>query len=528
MSERRAPRKRLAGLIISTLAISSMMLAGCSSPDPGKDPGKTEGQLDSKAVINIDVEIEPTTLDPFFGTSSNDSKVTRLIYDTLYKWKDNGDLQPNLASALPKISDDLLTYTIPVRDNVKFHDGTPFTSGDVKFTLETVMDRSNGAKISFPLDATITTPDDKTVVIELKAPYTYLDARLAQMPIMSEAGGYVAAETYGTTENGTGPFKLKEWNQGQYIELESNREHHLTPPSYGGVRFTVTPETASRLTRLKNGDTDIVTGVDPKFIDVVKSGGNNVEAVDGNVSRLAMYAGMKPDRPTSDVNMRLAISYAIDRQAIVDQVYSGYATPISTYLQRGANYYNDKYGTAFGKRPDLAKAKEYLAKAGGAPDRPLELYLTNVEDQTAAATIIQANLAEIGIKVEIVPLSAGALLEKTSSAELDLSLLHQPATSSAGLAPYYVYNGLYSKSPVNRIKFADDKMDELLIEAMRAPHGKAAEKAWAAVQKRDVETQGQIQIVADNYIEAWSSRITNYKPAKVAWLNNLPSLDVMK
>ncbi len=531
MNNKKTPQRRVKGAtksLLATAAIVGLAVTGCTGQDP-QSPDSTDNLVvDTAAVVSVDVPVEPTTLDPLYGTSVNDSRVTRLIYDTLYEWQDDGSLVPNLAAEMPQISDDLMTYTIPIRQGVKFHDGTPFDAHDVKFTFDLMTDPDSGAKVRFPVESTISVPDDFTIVIELTEPYADLDARLAQNRIISKSAGYVAAETYGTHANGTGPFSLKEWRQGQYIELQSNREHHLNPPSYEALRFNVIPETTSRLTRLNNGETHLLMDVDPKFIDLVTEGGNNVQAVDGNLKRMAMYAGLDADRPTSDVNLRKAIAYAIDRQAIIDHVYDGHAVPISTYLQPGANYYNEELGSTFGNTPDLDKARDYLEKAGGPPSRTLELFLLNVEDQIAAATIIQANLAEIGIDVELVPLSAGALLERTESRQLDLQILHQASTSSAGLAPYYVYNGLYSTYPANRLKFNDPTMDELLVAAMQAPYGDEAAAAWEAVQRRDTEMVPQIQVVASKYIEAWSPNIANYTPAKVAWLNNVAKLDVMK
>ncbi|MDD6793764.1 MAG: ABC transporter substrate-binding protein, partial [Thermobifida fusca] len=407
---------------------------------------------------------------------------------------------------------------------LKFHDGSPLTAEDVVYTYKDVVaNREFGtvwlSALAFMKD--IKAVDDLTVEIQLTEPYAYMDSRLAMIPIISSETPYKVNDTYAQTENGAGPYKLEKFNRGDSIVLRRFDDYHGEQPPFETITFKVVPEPASRVARLTNGESHIAPGIPTDQVELVKSRGHNAKIVETNISRLFFYPSMKQGRPTANRDFRLALAWAIDRGAIVQQVYKGAARPNSTYLTYGMLYHDEELGLTFGDKPNLEKAREHLEKSGVKLDRKLSIIAFNSPDLMSAATIIQANFKELGIDATVEGQDVAAFYPKLVSGDYDLIMFSSPVTSAGGFAPDYVYGGLHSKSANNFNKFADPKMDELLHNALVAQIDEVRTEAWRKVQEYDVQTQGVIQIVISQVSEAWSKDLKNYEPSSLLWLNTL-------
>ena len=487
------------------------------------DAAATTGEVPADLVV--DVLNEPDSLDPLYRNTPESQVYYRNVYSGLLAWEEDGSLVPDLAVDLPEVSDDRLTYTVELRDDVTFHDGTPMTAEDVVFTFEQVADPENGsvwASGMIFLDS-VEQMDDTTVEFQLTQPFTYFDTRLAMVPIVSADEGYAPNDTYGTSANGTGPYQLAAFNQGEAIELERFEDYHGELLPMETITLQLVPENASRISRLTNGDSHIVPNLPADQIALVEDRGHNAATVEDNINRLFFYTSHADDRPTSDAAFRLAIAHAINREQVIDQVFDGAGEPNSTYLAPGTQFRDDELGTSFGATPDLDQAGAYLDEAGGAPDRPLEMVVTNQPDLIDAATVLQANLAELGLEARIEVAEVAAFFPRLVEGDYDLLLFASPVSSAVGFAPDYPYGGLHSTSPSNFNSFEDPQMDELLEEAITVPL-EEAEEAWHAVQEHDLETQGQIQIIGTQYSEAWHADLEGYEPSSLLWLNNLDLL----
>ncbi|MFB9180867.1 ABC transporter substrate-binding protein [Dactylosporangium sucinum] len=515
---RSAVRRFGTALAVLCLAVSA---AACTSTESAGGGDTTS--------LRVDVTNEPDTLDPMARNTPETQRVYRLTYSGLLSYKEDQTLVPDLAAAMPEVSADRLTYTIKLREGVTFHDGAPFTAKDVVFTYDVVREAKNASqwRSGLRLVDTVEAQGDYTVVIKLKSPYSYLDSRLAMIPILSSATPYVPNQTYTTKSNGTGPYKLKSFAKGENLVLEANDKYFGAKPSIKTVTLNLVPENASRIARLVNGQTDIVPELPASQMKLVSNGGQNAVAVTGNVSRLFLYPSLAANRPTANADFRLAVAWAIDRQQIVNQVYAGQGRPNSTYLTYGTPYHDEQLGLYFGSTANAEKAKSHLAAAGGAPSRPLEFIVTNVPELISAATIIQANLKAVGIEVRIEVAEVAAFYPRLVSGEYDFIMWRSPTATSSGFAPDYAYGGLYSNSANNLAKFSDPKMDQLLDAAISVPADQQA-AAWKAVQEYDVQTQGNIQVVVSTYNEGYSKALTNYAPSKLLWLNTLAGASISR
>ncbi|WP_127480111.1 ABC transporter substrate-binding protein [Nocardioides pantholopis] len=506
--------------LAAVTALSLGVLTAC-----GGGSGSSDDAPESTTIkdLVVDVLAEPDSLDPFYRNTAEAQRYYRLVYSSVLQWNEDGTLAPDLAAELPSVSEDGLTWTIKLRPDVTFHDGSALTAADVVHTIEEAQDPENGAVwlsgVAYVKSAKA--QGDDTVVIELTEPYAYLDSKLAMIPIISDEDEYAPNKTYATTGNGSGPYRFESLKRGDALKLVRNEGYYGDAYKFETVTFKVIPEDASRIARLTNGESHIVPDLPTDQVELVSKRGAKAETVENNVSRLFAYPSMNADRPTSNVDFRLAIANAIDRQRIVDQVYGGAGRPNSTYLTYGTLHHDEELGESFGEKPDLDKAKEHLAASGVDLDRKLNIIAVKDPNVVSAATIVQANLKELGIEATVDSQDVAGFYANLVSGDYDLILFDSPASTSTGFAPDYVNGGLNSKAANNFAKFKDEQMDALLDTAMTAQGEEAQAEAWRAVQERDVQTQGNIQIAVSQISEAWSNQLAGYQPSATLWLNTL-------
>jgi peptide/nickel transport system substrate-binding protein len=476
--------------------------------------------------LRIDTVSEPSTgIDPIRFNAIEGQRIYRQMYSQLLAY-DGNTIVPDLAQDLPQVSNDRLTYTFKMRQGVKWHDGEAFDANDVRYTYQQAMVKENSSVWAAALAfvESVEAPDPQTFVLKLKSPFTPIMHKFALIPIITSKMPYEPDKTYHGMGMGTGAFKFVGWDKGQQIVLEANPNYYKSGfPRIGRLTFKIVPDDTARLANLANGTTHLVVDAPPPQMDLMKQRGAIVTVLQNSATRSFVYPSFNAGEPTTDVNFRLALAWAVDRQAIIDQVLTGAGTPSSTYLQQGTEYYNGDLGQTFGNRPNLEKARDYLQKAGGAPAQPLTLIAQNLPQLIDIATILQQNFKAVGVNINIDTEEAAAFLPKLVQGQFDLLMIQAGIGASSGFGPDYPYQGLTSTSPTNFNHFKDPHMDELLQAAVSAPAGPAAQAAWTAVQQYDLQTIGQIQMVAAHNVFAASPKLQNYKPSDLATLIELQS-----
>lgn len=527
----------LALVLVSTAACSSLDDEGPADGDPttgaagtggaSTDGGATGGDSGNTSQLPtdliLDVATEPDTLDPILRSNFTTGRISQLTHQYLLGWDEEGNLVPDLAE-LPEVTDGGLTYTFTIRPGYKFADGTTVDAQDVVFTYEAITNPDNGSGMAstFNVVDSVEAPDDSTVIMRLNQENYYLGDRLTGVPIISDETEYVPNETYADSHNGSGPYTVTAFNRGQSIVLERNENYQGDPFPFDSITYTLVPEPTSRLTRLVNGETHIVPDVPLEHMTIAQERGHNAATVEGKYNASFLYASHKEGRPTSDVKFREAIAWAINRQQIIDAVHGGAGVPNSTYLAPSSNFVDPALNGYFGAEPDIAKAQAALQEAGGAPAQPITIITTNDQGRVPMATIIQANLKEIGINASIEVSDVAGFSDRLIAGDFDLVLWG----GDRSFSPEYIVGGLLSDSANNFTGYGDEEMDELLLGAIATdPSDRgAAEAAWRAVQQRDIDTLPTIQVVAGGYNEAWSSALSGYQPSKLNYLNTIQAL----
>lgn len=452
---------------------------------------------------------DSVSLDPANVTDGESFRVTRQIYETLLDTKPGTfDIVPGLATSW-KASANGLTWTFHLRKGVKFQDGTPFNADAVVFNFNRWMDKKNPYhKGDFEYYAamfggfkgdpgtvikSVRKIDNYTVQIQLThsfAPFLS-DLTMAAFAIASPADIIKYHGNINTHPVGTGPFEFVNWKPNDSITLKKNPTYWQKGlPKLDKVVFQVIKDNTARLNALEAGQVDLIDGINPSDVASIKSNPNLKLYLrpSNNVGYLAFNTQKKP---FNDVRVRQAINMAIDKKAIVDAFYNGLGTPAVTPLPPGM-WGNNKSIKDY--QVNIAKAKQLLKEAGYPNGFTTELWAMPVArpympDPEKIATAIQADLAKIGIKANIVTYDWATYLDKTANGEHTMALLGW--TGDNGDPDDFLYVLLDSdnaKPPAQNIAFyKNPQVHQLLIQAQRetnqAKRAKLYEQAEAIIWK---------------------------------------------
>ncbi|MCX7781391.1 MAG: peptide ABC transporter substrate-binding protein [Negativicutes bacterium] len=402
----------LAVILVAVLAIN----AGCGQKSDKHNPAKE--QIQAGGVLVYGSLQEPNTLNPLLSDLLATAEIGSLIFSGLVVANDKGEWLPDLAQEVPSvqnggISADGLSVAYRLRPGITWHDGTPLTSGDVKFTWEFIMNRKVNviSRDGYDKIAAIETPDAQTVILRFREPYAPV---LTLFPVilprhaLASAGDYNKAG-FNRSPVGTGPFKFKEWRIAEAIVLEANPNYHRGRPKLDGILYKILPETTILLTQLKAGEVDVVSNIGFAQLDQVKAIDNVRTVITPNM--IWEHLDFNLDNELfQDVRVRKAISLAIDRQAIITNTLKNVASPAA----------GDQPPVSWGYNPTLKPvsrnveaARELLAQAGWKPgsdgilvkdNKRMSFGLTTTAGNKTRETVAQAivqQLKEIGVEAEI-------------------------------------------------------------------------------------------------------------------------------
>lgn len=411
---KRSTRMAVGGLI----AAASIALAACGSGDTSQDSESSRGGDLVIARPADAVSMNNTT------TFDNPSIYTfQQIMEPLFTVSEDGQtLEPWLASG-HEVSEDKLTYTIKLRSDVKFSDGTPLTADDVKFSIDadTATAETGWGYINAAID-TVSVIDDGTVEIKLKYAWAPIIADLSLFSnaiVPANYGGKTAEEFY-EAPVGTGPFKWGEWKKGQSLKLIKNTNYWQEgKPSLDSVTWNVVPDANTRKLQLEGGQVDIIEAPDwSSFSSLGNSPGVVAETFP---STQIDYLAFNQERaPFDDVHIRRAIAYSVDREALVKAVLFGNGTPANSLLSPGTPFYDeDTEGPSY----DPEKAKAELAQSSMPDGFETTLLIRSGDaNQASVAQILQSELAKLGITVEIKQLDPTANKQARLASDFDMTL----------------------------------------------------------------------------------------------------------
>jgi peptide/nickel transport system substrate-binding protein len=407
----------------AALAAAGLLLGACGfEQDPA---ASTSGSADSS--FSIAIGIDPDTLDPAGQTTTTVQNLVDYMVEPLVKVED-GQVVGVLAETV-ETSPDGLTIDMTLRQGVTFHDGTPFNADAVVFNLQRITDPDLTVPLGAPYEVmqSITATGEHSVQIALSQPSPTLLKQLSQTAsgIISPASVQAEGNTYENYQQpvGTGPYTFTSYAAGQSLTVTKFPEYRGEQPHYETVEFRIVPEAATRESLLLAGQVDMI--VLPPVSDLQALRNNpDVNVILGESDRTIFIALDNNDPLLSTPQVRQALNYAVDKQAIIDSVLFGAAqvvdAPMSSalfgYCQTGSYGY------------DPERARQLLAEAG-AQGATLELFTPSgryVQDQQASEAIA-GYLREVGLTVNVTtsdwPTYQGRITAPPSESTVDMHLL---------------------------------------------------------------------------------------------------------
>ena len=416
--------------IIPLLIVAGLAAAACA-PAPAAPPAATfaptaapaattaagsEGTPKQGGTLTMAVYGDPGIWDPKFGSDNSALWAQQQIFATLLQTSPDGtQVLPWLAESY-ELSDDLKTAAFKLHDNAKFCDGTPITAKDVKFSFDRALEPDSGVSWQFSKGTQVDVIDDHTVKITNGEPSVWFTQA------MTLWGTDILSESYykdmsdadiATKPLGSGPFCLKSWNKGSGYVLTRNPGYWGTPAWLDEIRVNIVQDDTSRMLQLQTGDIDVALNIPTNQVAALK----NVPGVKAESNKLWGLAGIALNQTKvpafKDKKVRQALSYAIDRQALIDTVLFGQGEVAkSPFYGSDISFWTGDFEHKF----DLEKAKKLIAESTF--PNGFDVDLTIIAGETLAnetAVVLKDMLSKIGINVNITPVEAGSWFSNWSS-----------------------------------------------------------------------------------------------------------------
>jgi peptide/nickel transport system substrate-binding protein len=512
-------RYRLMAFLMALVLVA----AGCASGKSGTSTPNASGSSGSsgsakRTELVVGIAKDTDTFDMF-----KTSWATNAMYQTnarLVEYDMEMNYIPGLAESWTT-SEDGLTWTFKLRKDVKFHDGTPFTSKAVKFFFETVLDKeiASPSATDYVFAKHVETPDDHTVVIKLEKPYPNLLFKLASTyapmvpPEAYQKHGPKGDKTWGSkVYYGAGPMKLQEWVPNQKTVLVRNDDYKWAPKYAANkgplaiekITYRVIPDAATQVAELRAGGIDMLLDVPVEQVAQVKAI-PNVKVLEKPAFGLGYLAMATDKAPLNNVKVRQAINHALNREALVKTVFLGVGTPAYGYLPPLLpEAYEDKEAHKY----DVALAKKLLQESGVPTPIKLTLATANKTAHVRMAEAIQAQLKEIGIEVTIEQMDNAAYVDYLKAGKQQL-FLREYSWPSADILQWFLDKANFPYP--NHSRWQDDKTTQMMAEAETAKDLKARAAKYKEVQQHLIANAVWAPIWYPQRVEAYrTDRIEGY------------------
>lgn len=494
----------------------------------------TEGGSLTEGIVG-----NPRFINPVLALSEADKNLTSLIYSGLVRVTPEGKIENDLAESV-EVSQNLLTYTVRIKEDARFHDGEPVTADDVIFTVGKITDpliksprRGNWEGV------TVTKIDDLTVAFTLKKAYAPFIYNLATGILPRHIWKNVTADEFSfsqfnTLPVGSGPYEILrvERNEGgipDYYVLKPFREEAYL----ARLNFRFYSSEAALINAYNGGDVESVAGLSPERLSDLEARDKSV--LSAPLPRVfAVFFNQSKNRALLDPAVRKALNLAAPRAAIVNEVFAGHATAISTPFPAGL-YAWTTYNTEAESSANLAQAKEMLANAGwkadaetgklekssGSATIPLSFSIStgDAPELKAVADKLKAAWQELGAEVTVLTFETGELNQSViRPRNFDALLFGEMVGREADLYPFW-HSSQRNDPGLNIALYANSKADKLLEEARTAPDQDAVEAKNLALSEEIAKDMPAVFLYTPNFLYVLPEKV---KAASVGTLLSSP------
>lgn len=471
--------------------------------------------------ITVTVAYGFSTLDPYDASDTMSQNVVKAFYEGLFGFDHNMKLIPVLADSY-SVSDDGLVYTIKLKPQVKFSDGEPFTAQAVKLNFERVLNPKSGLTRYnlYKNIKSIEAVDDLTVRFTLHEPFSAFVNQLAHPSgammcpkLLEKSGGQKSYIAFNTC--GTGPYVVEKYNPAEYLVVKKNPLYRVAGlPKLDSITFRPTPEAGTVAAMLKTGESDFACSVAAEQAPSLQAS-PNVEVVRGNSIIASMVFINVTKKPFTDVRVRQALNYAINREALSKVIYHGFAEPSTGIAPVGVDY-----ATQYAPWPyDPKKAKELLKEAGYPDGFETTMWsASNTSTNQKLLQFLQQQLRQVGVRVTVRALEAGqrvSLVQQVKGPqESKMDMLAWGWSSSTGELDWAMRPLLATQSwppASSNFGFYSNKVvDESLAKALAVTDRATKQKLYDTAQKAVWDDAAWIFLVHYKNIYAKNKHLKNF------------------
>ncbi|MFO8126227.1 ABC transporter substrate-binding protein [Yoonia sp.] len=434
--------------------------------------------------LTIGLRAGPDSIDPHWSTLGSQAEALRHIFDTLVDADDTLQLQPGLAVSWEPIED--TTWEFKLREGVTFHDGTPFTAEDVKFSIDRI------PEVTGPMSMTLYTKyvdsveviDDYTVHVHTKGVAPALPNDFTRMFIVpSETGEGVGNEEFNSGEAaiGTGPYRFVSWEPKGDLVLERFDDSWREESAWERVIRKEIPDDAARVAALRSGQVDLINYVPATDFLSMENDPEIETFTSDSVYILNVQPSVKDEEPQpikvngeevdgnplQDLRVRTALDLAINRDVLVNVVLEGLGTPANQLMPEGFFGYTDKIGE---KEYDIERARELLAEAGYPDGFEIDFTCTNnrVPGDAVVCEALAQMWSRLGLTVNAQALNGTVFFPAAANEEYTMAM--SAWGTLTGEAAYTYGAMVHSKDPekgfgnFNRTGYANPEFDEVFVE----------------------------------------------------------------
>jgi len=482
--------------ILAALALCLPLLS-CSRP------------LEPETLVMI-IDFSPTNLDPRVGLDAQSENIDGLLFDNLLARDEHLSVKPGLAERweIP----DLRTYVFHLHGGVKFCDGRPLTSRDVKWSFDSLLQgivRSTKAATYRFVDH-IDAPDDQTVIFHLKEPWAAL--------LWNVAGGagmgivpYGSGSEMSRNPVGSGPFRFVQAEQDKEVVIERNDNYWGDKAKLSRVRFMVVPDDTTRALELRKGSADVALNSLPFDTVLTLEREPKLRVLHAPGTRLGYMAFNLRDPILKDVRVRQAIAYALDRQPLIHSLMRD-SVRLATSVLPPESWAYDSDVPQYSYDP--AKARQLLDAAGFPATNSLRFHLTmktsTEESSRAMAAVFQQQLRDVGIALDIRSFEAATFFSDVVHGEFQVySLRWLGGNEDPDIFGYVFHSASIIPNGANRQYYRNSRVDALIDAARTQSDQNARKQDYAEIQRILAEDLPYIDLWYFDNVMVHSARVQN-------------------
>ncbi|MFE4108082.1 ABC transporter substrate-binding protein [Almyronema epifaneia] len=385
---------------IALFSFGLWLIVACSPASPPSDES-TAATTTSGGRVSIGTTLQARTLDPADAYEIFPGILLYNLGDRLYTYEPGTtDLVPQLATEMPDISEDGLTYTIPLREDVVLHDGTPFNAEVMAFSIQRFME--NGGRPAFLLAdkiATVAATDDYELTITLQEPFAAFTALLTfwgVTPVPPSQYEIAAGSFQPDSFAGSGPYKLAAFSPDA-IKLDVNPDYWGQAPANEGIDIQIFTSAANLYNTFRTGGVDVAyQTLDPDQIASLEreADSNDWTVIEAGTTVINFMTLNQKIEPFDDVKVRQAVAAMIDRELINQRVFQGQAEPLYSLIPTSFDIYEPVFKATYGDG-DFEKARTLLTEAGFSEANPFTLeiwYPSSSTTRSIVATTLKESI----------------------------------------------------------------------------------------------------------------------------------------